>query len=590
MLGRSLRSRVFAALITISLLPLFISAYQGYHCGRMAVMDVLQQQVLSSAEARRRLVTNWLDERIRDTATLVSPPLLAGLVEEYERKPDARTIATIRDMLETFKSTERTYESLSIFDTNWNLLISGNDGSHSEETFAESDFRERVQSARGVYMGTAHPHVDGGMGCHLGSPILNRAGATIGYLAANLNLTAGLSPLLLFTEDLGLSGGVYLLDHDLRPISTPAPGAPVLTLGSAIAESPSMSGHTAAQQQNYIADGVIGAALPVSEYGWRIVVEIDMEKAMAPVTVLLIRATVLVAGALFAVLLLATWLSRILGRPLSDLASIAHRISEGHSSERLGPMSIHEADEVRRAFNHMLDDLRDKEEVIVRSAKLAAVGELTSRVVHEIRNPLSSIKMNLQALMKSVELDPENGELAAIASGQVKRLEYMLNQLLLYGRPIVLARSAVAVDCMLHSAAAELHAAADEKCVEISIGDSGGGILIDVDVDQFTSVLINLLRNAIEASPDGSSMHVEARQSTVHPEEIEIEVADRGSGVRPEHLEMLFKPFFTTKSGGTGLGLANVRKIVELHGGRILATSQPANGTTFVISLPRVKG
>lgn len=587
MLGRSLRGRVFTALIIISLAPLFISAYQGYHCGRMAVMDVLQQQVLSSAEARRRLVTNWLDERVRDTATLVSPPLLAGLMEEYAAKPDPRTIATIHDVLDTFKSTERAYESLSIFDDHWNLLASGDDGGHSGETFAESEFRESVQSARGAYLGTAHRHADGGMGCHLGRPILNRDGATIGYLAANLNLTGGLSPLLRFTEDLGLSGGAYLLDRDLRPISTPDPDAPALTFVPSSLEDPSMSGHGATQNQNYISDGVIGAALLFPENGWRIIVEIDMEKAMAPVTVLLIRAIVLVAGALLAVVLLATWLSRILGRPLSDLASIAHRISEGHSSDRLGPMSLYEADEVRRAFNLMLDDLRDKEEVIVRSAKLAAVGELTSRVVHEIRNPLSSIKMNLQALVKSVELDHENGELAAIASGQVKRLEYMLNQLLLYGRPIALARTAVSVDSLFNAAAAELHQAAAEKGIEITVGNGSTDISIDVDWEQFSSVMINLLKNAIEASPTGTSIRVQARRSDTVAGEIEIEVADCGSGIRPEHLEMLFKPFFTTKSGGTGLGLANVKKIVELHGGRIHATSTAATGTVFLITLPQ---
>lgn len=157
MLGRSLRGRVFAALIIISLAPLFISAYQGYHCGRMAVMDVLQQQVLSSAEARRRLVTNWLEERIRDTATLVSPPLLAGLVEEYATNPDPRTLATIRDMLDTFQSTERAYESLSIFDSNWNLLASGNDGGHSEETFTDPVFWKKRPVCAGCVPGHGPP-------------------------------------------------------------------------------------------------------------------------------------------------------------------------------------------------------------------------------------------------------------------------------------------------------------------------------------------------------------------------------------------------------------------------------------------------
>lgn len=164
----------------------------------------------------------------------------------------------------------------------------------------------------------------------------------------------------------------------------------------------------------------------------------------------------------------------------------------------------------------------------------------------------------------------------------------MLNELLRYGRPIDLHLESVNVARLFDAVLAELGGTATEKGVDvgIAIDAAARSHVVSVDLEQFSRVLTNLLKNAIEASSKGSKVVLCARMSDTHDSEMVIEVQDQGAGIRPEHRALLFKPFFTTKSDGTGLGLANVRKIVELHAGRVHAESTTSGGATFIVEMP----
>lgn len=581
---------MFFALTLLSLLPLVSTAYQGYHCGRMVVMDLLRHHAVSIAEARQAIITQWVKERSQDAEALASAPLVTTCLAKVFGDHDEAARTVLADTLHTFQSVGGSYEHLTIFDSAWRPVASSGDGTHSDEAFAEPAFQAHVRDTAGVYFGGVHRHGEGDMGTHFGRVIRDDNGETLGYLVANLNLTASLAPLLKDSSGLWSAGAVYIVDSESRPIigdageNTVPPASMPRSDGRGMGDHP---GDLEFRSDSHALQ-TIGASMPLPVNDWRVVVDIDMEEAMAAVRVLLYRAVGMVSAALLAVVLVSLWLSRLLGGPLANLASVARRISEGHSDERMDPMHLREADEVRGAFNQMLDELRDKEAVIVRSAKLAIVGELTSRVVHEMRNPLSSIKMNLQALKRSSDLDADDQELAEIAGEQAQRLERMLNELLLYGRPVELHVESVSIARLFDGVLAELRGVAEERGVRVgtAIDEGLGTPAISVDLEQFTRVLTNLLKNAIEASPAGTTVMVRAYASDLQESEIVIEVRDQGAGIRPEHRELLFKPFFTTKSDGTGLGLANVRKIVELHAGRVRAESTASGGTAFIIEMP----
>jgi len=557
----------------------------------MAIMDLTRLHVLSVAEARHAMISTWFNERIDDISALVSLPIVTSEVESLNARRNSLPAGVLEGILRSQAHGE-TYESLTVLDADWNILAESVPGLHANGDIATPAFRERIRNTKEVYFGEAHIHEDHDVGVHLGSTITNNSGETVGYLVGNLNITTSITSLLQERSGLWQTGKAYIVDSDSRVLTEPfgnVTGTAFQAHGGASERKPRAGEgiRSVHVYEDFLAHEVIGVALPFQAYGWAVVVEIDTDESLEWVRTLLFRAVLLLIAVLAAVISVSIWLSRLLGKPLTQLAAVTHRISEGYTHERLGPMNLEEAEEVRCAFNRMLDELRDKEEEIVRSATLATVGELTSRVVHEMRNPLSSVKMNFQALQRSVEQNPENQELADIAAGQLCRLECMLNELLQYGRPLELSWESVDVESLFNAVVADTREYSLERQIDIDIEIKPGVGQIWVDAEQFKRVMVNLVKNAVEASPIGGRVEIRAQSADSPNENVLIEVTDTGSGIRGEHHDMLFKPFFTTKSEGIGLGLANVKKIVSLHSGLISARNGRSAGAVFSVTIPR---
>jgi signal transduction histidine kinase len=313
------------------------------------------------------------------------------------------------------------------------------------------------------------------------------------------------------------------------------------------------------------------------------------------------------AFALGAMLLAGWFLGRRISSPIRSVGETARRIAGGDLASRATYGKPDEVGALVTAFNSLVDGLiSSRQEVVARNRELeealaqlsrardrlaqteamSAVGRVAASVVHEIRNPLSSVKMNLQILSRPLLGDPKLAEHARIARNQVERLERMLTDLLDYGRPMALKMERTDAAGCLDRALDDVRARAGDRGIEL-VSDGGGGIPVAADPDRITQALVNILANAIEASPPGSQ--VEARCSRSDPEgarAVRWEVTDHGVGIRPEHLEEIFDPFFTTKAGGTGLGLAMVKKIAALHGGRVEVVSEPGRGTAVRLVIP----
>jgi signal transduction histidine kinase len=322
---------------------------------------------------------------------------------------------------------------------------------------------------------------------------------------------------------------------------------------------------------------------------WTLVVEQDTSEALAWLNRLIFRVTLTGAITLVVLTAAAYWISNRLGQPLRVLARVAQQVSAGNTGERVGPLAGAEAEEVRRAFNKMLDELHEKQKELIRTATLAGIGELSSSIVHEMRNPLSSIKMNLQALKHEVDDDAANRELAAIADAQVRRLEHMLDDLLQYGRPLEVRPEPARFEELAKAVIAVVGEQARAKQVRIETKDRLLKSPLRVDREQMCRALTNLIANAIQATPPGSTVSVVAHKESLYADTAIIDVEDSGPGLSEEAIDRVFKPFFTTKQNGTGLGLANVRKIVELHGGKVSARNRAEGGACFSIRLPLVK-
>lgn len=218
--------------------------------------------------------------------------------------------------------------------------------------------------------------------------------------------------------------------------------------------------------------------------------------------------------------------------------------------------------------------------------RLAYVGHLTASLSHEIRNPLSAIKMNLQILMRRLELQGYDRRRLEISAREVERLEGILHQLLDTARPLNLRLAPVDLAALAESCVELLEPKAADKGVEIIRRHAPGLPLVSGDAGRLEQALINLLLNALEAVGRGGRIVVWSRRPPRDPGMVELGVRDNGAGVAPEQLPQLFTPFYTSKARGTGLGLSNVKRIVEAHGGAIRVKSSPGRGAAFILRLP----
>jgi two-component system, NtrC family, sensor histidine kinase PilS len=231
-----------------------------------------------------------------------------------------------------------------------------------------------------------------------------------------------------------------------------------------------------------------------------------------------------------------------------------------------------------------LTELRRMQEVAQKSERLAAVGRLAAGVAHEIRNPLAAISGSIELLSTAPSGAQESTELMGIVLREVERLNALITELLEFARPRRTDPQHLDVGATL---AEMLRVFENDKRlasarVELSAPEP---VWVDADAGQLRQLIWNLLRNAAEASPQGAPISVEV---TAEPETwARITVRDRGPGISDENRARIFEPFFSTKEGGTGLGLATVHRIVEEHHGLIEVERPQGGGTAFTVRLPR---
>ena len=243
-----------------------------------------------------------------------------------------------------------------------------------------------------------------------------------------------------------------------------------------------------------------------------------------------------------------------------------------------------------------LTQIRDLEEEMRRQEWLANLGEMSAGMAHEIRNPLGALAGAMQMLRKEGIADATDRRLMDIAIREATRLDAIITEFLQYARPPALDLAEHNINKILAETLDLVqHEARSRKHITIATSLAGGSLLAQVDQNQMRQVFWNLATNAFDAMPDGGkltittgSRHIDAggRKGDV----VEIAFQDTGEGIAPGNLDKIFLPFFTTKREGSGLGLAAVHRIVDLHGGWIKVESQREQGTRFVVCVPRSGG
>jgi two-component system, NtrC family, sensor histidine kinase HydH len=228
--------------------------------------------------------------------------------------------------------------------------------------------------------------------------------------------------------------------------------------------------------------------------------------------------------------------------------------------------------------------LQEAEDAVRRSERLAALGQLSAGLAHELRNPLGTIRASAEILQKNL---PAGSALAQEMSGfilsETDRTNALVTQFLDFARPLKLRLEPAGVHEIVENAIAQAERECSDRKVTVYKNYAPGLPSIAMDAGWMERVFYNLIVNAMQATSPGGAITVKTH---LLEDTLEVDVIDRGAGIAPGIQKQIFNPFFTTKSAGVGLGLAIVSKIVDEHGGRIAVESEPGKGSVFRVALP----
>jgi PAS domain S-box-containing protein len=228
----------------------------------------------------------------------------------------------------------------------------------------------------------------------------------------------------------------------------------------------------------------------------------------------------------------------------------------------------------------------ETEKRIRESERLAHIGQLTTSLAHEIRNPLSSVKMNSQIILKNTDFSGNDQRRMEIIVQEISRLERILNEMLDFAKPVQLVLESASIPSIMDACLEIMEARIKEKDLTVIKRYARKVPRIMIDHEKIEQVVLNVLLNSVEVLPPGGHLEIVTKQVRKDHPSLMIEISDDGPGISPEDLPYVFDPFFSKKKKGTGLGLANVKKIIEAHGGTASLIIRKLRGTRVSLTLP----
>lgn len=295
--------------------------------------------------------------------------------------------------------------------------------------------------------------------------------------------------------------------------------------------------------------------------------------------------TIWIAGAVGVLLMVVV--SEVLARMVTARIHRLMEFTRQVSPESTGRRAAEGDDDIGRlggAFNSMVDRLADSRMALIRSEKLALAGLMAARVAHDVRNPLSSIKMQSQLLRSQLVPESEQAAMLAAVLRDVDQLDAVVRDLLETARPEAPRLERVRLAEIVRLATAPLEAQLAHRRIRLALTLDDSAPPMALDPGRVRRALVNVLTNSAEAVRSGGTIAV---TTTFNAERQVVEVADDGVGLDPSVVGRVFDPFVSATPGGVGLGLVNARAIVESHGGSITLEPRAPRGTVVTITLPQ---
>jgi len=363
---------------------------------------------------------------------------------------------------------------------------------------------------------------------------------------------------------------------------------------------------------NLLEKNVLAPSIELRKFNSRQIEESDASNRRI-VTTLKWGLVVLGIGVPLSGLVLGFAVARSLRHSIYQL-SVGIQDAAGKLNRTLGSVTLEQESELpdlhRRVqgivaeIERVIDQLQQREREVLRAEQLAAVGQVAAGVAHELRNPLTSVKMLVQTGLEGKTpcgLEPDD---LAVIENEVRRMEQCIQVFLDFARPPSPERRDADLGPVLRRAMALVEGRAHRQKVDLNLTIPDGPLMVKIDPEQVHQVLVNLLLNALDALPHGGKVEIRVRldreiedgkQSLeVNGHEtkprskgvLQVQVRDDGSGIEPRIRQRLFEPFVSSKDTGLGLGLSICKRLIEDHGGVIKGDNRPEGGAEFTFTLP----
>jgi two-component system, NtrC family, sensor kinase len=594
----SLRTKLMILFLTFFFVPYGLLTFLSVSASRQMVKRSTIEQLHNLAEVKETAIEQWLKERVSDGRTI------AESAEIKSMDP-----SRIRPFLSLLPRFERSHLEIKVFNLQgWPL------GGRSRASLqGELWFQKTL--AEGTFI--SRPEID---------PVTLRPAVVISTLirdakgqpAGILRQTVGLTYIsdLISESKLGVTGEFFIVDpeggfvlrnglHTLLG-KVPSPAA-------YFAKAPFRPSYTGIYR-GYRGNEVLGSWKWIASIRCYLIAEQDSQEAFSQINLMMKKALLIfICAAALIILISYAVIGKATG-PIRRLSETVALFAEGHFGKTVSTTRADEIGKLITGFNTMAEKLKKaytdlegrveasnkelevayqllkrRQQELLQSEKMAALGQLSAGIAHEIRNPMTSIKIFIQSLEKEIDLDENQKEDFRIVMREIDRINEYITRLLNFARPDDLQLQPVNIGTLVRETANLLAAKLKNGAIRLDISIPGDLPPVMGDPKQLSQAILNLMLNAAAAMPTGGILTIlstiEADPELRQPS-LRLTLQDTGRGIPKEDLPCLFDPFFTTTPGGTGLGLSIVYSIIRKHNGRIEVASEPGKGASFILSLP----
>ncbi len=596
---QSLRAKFMLLFFIFFFIPYGVLTFFSISVSRGMMKKSTIDHLQNLVEVKETAIEQWLKERVSDGKTIAESQEIKSL--------DPKRIDPLASLV---KHSERAYLEVLVLDKK-GRIVSGN---LSKNSFGREEwFPKTIEEGMFISKPAFHPKSLKPV-ITLSFTIKDIRGRPIGVLKELVDMTY-ISELISESK-LGETGKLFIVNPQgefvvfNRLIELLKKGKTKISYLDKIQPRPTYTG----VYTDYLGNEVLGSWKWIPNFNCYLIAEQDTKEAFYEIDFLVKKAFIIFIISIGFILGISYWVIGRVTDPIKCLSEAVTSFGDGHFGKAVLSRRGDEIGKLIAGFNMMAEKLKkaytelegrveasnkelesayemlkQRQEQLIRSEKMAALGQLSAGIAHEIRNPLTSIKIFIQSLEKEIDLDENQEEDFRIILKEIDRINENITRFLNFARPEEPLFQTINISALIKNTVNLLTAKLKNSNIRLDINLPDEHPPVEGDPKQLSQVFLNLFLNAVEAMPQGGTLTIRSDvKGTLddRKEFLELMIKDTGHGIPEKDRPYLFDPFFTTKAGGTGLGLSIVYSIIQKHNGRIEVESELDKGTVFILSLP----